>query len=88
MNYVQINNNELYAYMSIHVVLACNPNAFFVYHHAFFVYCSDILNLVKGSMVPFVLAELMGGKPDMYRDQITAGQIALRFPGDMCPGVC
>ncbi len=44
----------------------------------------DIANLIKQSMAPHICAALMGGTPDYYRNQIGGGQLALRFPGDMC----
>jgi hypothetical protein len=43
-----------------------------------------ITDLVRGSQIPFALSELLGGDPAWYRDRVTAGQIALRFPGDHC----
>jgi hypothetical protein len=43
-----------------------------------------ILSLVKDSAVPAVLAELIGGDADFYCARLSSGQIALRFPGDMC----
>ena len=46
-----------------------------------------IKNLINQSMAPHICAELLGGSPDFYRNQIGSGQLALRFPGDMCdPG--
>ena len=46
-----------------------------------------IVDLVKRSSAPYLLAELLGGTPEYYRTQITTGQLALRFPGDLCaPG--
>ena len=45
-----------------------------------------ILDLVRRSSVSYILAELLGGTPEYYQSQITTGQLALRFPGDMCPG--
>jgi hypothetical protein len=44
----------------------------------------DIAKLIKQSMAPHICAALMGGTPDYYRNQIGGGQLALRFPGDMC----
>jgi len=46
----------------------------------------SILNLMKSSMAPYILSELLGDTPDYYKRQITHGQLALRFPGDNCPG--
>jgi hypothetical protein len=43
-----------------------------------------ITNLIKASMAPHIASALLGGDADMYRRQIHAGQLALRFPGDMC----
>eukprot|EP00946_MAST-07B_sp_MAST-7B-sp1_P001009 g1009.t1 len=43
----------------------------------------DITNLFNKSCLPFLLMRLLGGsKP--YRQE--RGQLALRFPGDLCPG--
>jgi hypothetical protein len=44
-----------------------------------------IISLVKDSAVPWILSELIGDKPDWFRARLTTGQLALRFPGDMCP---
>ena len=44
-----------------------------------------VKNLIKQSMAPFICAKLLGGTPDYYREQISQGQLALRFPGDACP---
>ena len=44
-----------------------------------------ITALIKESAVPRVLSELLGGDPDHYRARCGVGQLALRFPGDMCP---
>ena len=46
-----------------------------------------ILALVKDSVVPLLLAELLGGDAEYYRQRVNVGQLALRFPGDLCePG--
>ena len=44
-----------------------------------------ILSLVRDSAVPAILAELLGGHEDWYRQRLDSGQLALRFPGDLCP---
>jgi len=44
-----------------------------------------ILSLVRDSAVPAVLSELLGGDEEWYRARLGTGQLALRFPGDMCP---
>lgn len=45
-----------------------------------------ITDLFNRSMLPFVLRELLGGDQPF---SVHRGQIALRFPGDMCPdGTC
>ena len=46
----------------------------------------SIKALITESMAPYICAELLGGTPDDYRAQIGAGQLALRFPCDMCQG--
>jgi len=43
-----------------------------------------ITNLFKASMAPHIASLLMGGSPEFYRRQASGGQLALRFPGDMC----
>ena len=43
-----------------------------------------ITNLIKHSMAPHIASVLLGGDANTYRRQIHAGQLALRFPGDMC----
>jgi hypothetical protein len=45
-----------------------------------------VLDLARQSKIPFVLAELLGGDAAEYREQLESGQIALRFPGDLCQG--
>ena len=44
-----------------------------------------ILSLVRDSAVPAMLVELLGGHEDWYRQRLDSGQLALRFPGDLCP---
>lgn len=45
----------------------------------------SIVALAKDSTIPMVLAELLGGSAEYYRDRFKDGQVALRFPGDNCP---
>jgi hypothetical protein len=37
-------------------------------------------------MVPYLLTELLGGDAEYYRQRLSVGQLALRFPGDLCVG--
>ena len=43
-----------------------------------------LLDLMRDSAVPHILAELLGGEPAYYVARATSAQVALRFPGDMC----
>jgi len=45
---------------------------------------ASIINLVRSSIIPFLLQELLSGDPEHYRNVANHGQLALRLPGDIC----
>jgi hypothetical protein len=45
----------------------------------------SIVALGRDSTIPVVLAELLGGSADYYRERFRDAQVALRFPGDNSP---
>ena len=44
-----------------------------------------IVNLVKKSVIPYLLQELLGDEANHFVKAATHAQIILRFPGDLCP---